>query len=42
MRTIIESGRIELVGGGWIQHDETLSSFRQQNTNVETGKKWIN
>ena len=29
IRGLIESGRIELVGGGWVQHDETLSTYRQ-------------
>ncbi len=28
IRGLIESGRVELVGGGWVQHDETLSTYR--------------
>ena len=25
---VVESGQMEIVGGGWVQHDETLSTYR--------------
>jgi hypothetical protein len=25
---LIKEGRLEIVGGGWVQHDETLTSFK--------------
>lgn len=38
---LVESGQLELVGGGWVQHDETLSTYRQQIINMQAGWEWI-
>ena len=29
---LIRSGRLEIVGGGWVQHDETLTNYKMQIT----------
>ncbi|CDW87606.1 alpha-mannosidase 2 [Stylonychia lemnae] len=38
---LIMSGQLEIVGGGWVQHDETLTSYRQQIAQMETGIDWL-
>jgi hypothetical protein len=30
-------GKIEIVGGGWVQHDETLTDFRMQKIQTDIG-----
>ena len=38
---LIDNGQIEIVGGGWIQHDETLSTYKQQISNMNIGLDWL-
>lgn len=38
---LIESGRLEIVGGGRVQHDETLTSYKLQLSQMEVGHKWL-
>ena len=28
LKNLVKNGQIEIVGGGWVQHDETLSTYR--------------
>lgn len=37
LRQLIQDGMIEIVGGGWVQHDEVLTHFKQQIHNMEAG-----
>jgi len=38
---LVEEGIIEIVGGGWVQHDESLTSYKMQVLQVETGREWL-
>lgn len=38
---LINSGQLEIVGGGWVQHDETLTTYYQQMTQMEAGIDWL-
>lgn len=38
---MVEEGIIEIVGGGWVQHDESLTSYKMQVLQVETGREWL-
>lgn len=41
IRELVEQGRLELVGGGWAQQDETLTTYKQLIENARAGKEWI-
>lgn len=38
---LLQNGQLELVGGGWISHDETLTNFDGKINNYITGRRWI-
>jgi len=41
LRTLLENGTIEVVGGGWVQHDEALTNYKMQVIQMETGFDWL-
>lgn len=38
---LLKAKKIEVVGGGWVQHDETLTSPKMQILNTESGLEWL-
>jgi alpha-mannosidase II len=38
---VVSSGQLELVGGGWVSHDETLTDFESKLDNYAAGRRWI-
>ena len=41
LASLIWEGKFEIVGGGWVQHDESLTNFKAQLLNMEAGLKWL-
>lgn len=41
LTSLLWEGKIEIVGGGWVQHDETLTTYKMQLANIETGINWL-
>lgn len=38
---LISTGQFELVGGGWVSHDETLTDYQSKLDNYMIGRRWI-
>jgi hypothetical protein len=38
---VVSNGQLELVGGGWVSHDETLTDFESKLDNYAAGRRWI-
>jgi hypothetical protein len=38
---LLSLGQLELVGGGWVSHDETLTDFESKLDNYAVGRHWI-
>eukprot|EP00347_Sterkiella_histriomuscorum_P022331 403330858 len=41
LKILIENGQLEIVGGGWVQHDETLTTYQQQIAQMDAGIDWL-
>jgi hypothetical protein len=41
IKYLTENGQLEMVGGGWVSHDEALTSAIQGIDNIATGREWI-
>lgn len=40
-KALLESGRLELIGGGWTMHDEESTSAFSAVSNMEYGLSWL-
>lgn len=38
---LLSTGQLELVGGGWVSNDETLTDFESKLNNYAVGRRWI-
>ena len=38
---LVESGQLEVVHGGWVQHDESLTNYKMQVQQMSTGLDWL-
>lgn len=41
LQALLWEGKIEMVGGGWVQHDDSLTNYKMQVLQMETGFKWL-
>ena len=41
VRKLVASGRLELLSGGWTQHDEACPTYEEMITNMVTGHEFI-
>lgn len=41
LRHALQEGRFEIVGGGWVQHDESLTNYKMQVQQMNTGFDWL-
>jgi alpha-mannosidase len=41
LKNLIDSGQIEIVGGGWVQHDEALTDFESIAKQFEHGHSFL-
>ena len=40
--SLLEAGRLELVGGGWVMHDEACTSADHILEQMAFGRQWLN
>ena len=38
---LLEKQQLELVGGGWVSHDEALTDFSSALSSMTLGRSWI-
>jgi lysosomal alpha-mannosidase len=38
---LFSNGQLELVGGGWVSHDESLTDYESKLDNFVAGRRWI-
>ena len=39
-RGLVRSGRLELVAGGWVMHDEAIAGYESQVHQMRTVRRW--